>query len=104
MSRKRFLIDVHMQIDLELDDLVIDRCVNNEDEDGVPQERSDNGTGWRDHYYDLDTAESVAQHLAYNLGIKERSLSSLDGWGDLADDDLATTHFVGIDYEVRATR
>ncbi len=40
---------------------------------------------WRETFYDLQTSEDVAGHLAYNL-VQGSRLTSLDGFADQADD------------------
>lgn len=59
----------------------------------------ENIDGWRDHFYDLTTIQDVAEHLAWNLGIRGDRLSNLDGFADLPD-NAATAEMVGdVDYE-----
>ncbi len=40
---------------------------------------------WRESFYSLLSEEAVASHLAYNL-VKDRRLSSLDGFADQPED------------------
>lgn len=68
---------------IELFDEVVGRCVENLDEDANPQPDVQGGTGWRNMYYDLRTADAVAQHIAFNCALNDRPLSTLDGWADL---------------------
>lgn len=80
---------------------VVARCVENQDDDGVPQADVRGGTGWRNLYYgDLGTESKVIEHLAYNCAANgvER-VNRLDGWADLAD-DAATMHIENETWEV----
>lgn len=77
---------------------VIARCVENKDDRGVPQPRTQGGTGWRDHFYDLDTPQKVIAHLAYNAvanGLTD--LRGLDGWADLPHDAATMRADVDVD-------
>lgn len=68
----KFLVDFMVTVEVDvIDPRVIDRCVNNE-------------AGWREHYYDISTAEQVAEHLAYNYARNDADVNQLDGWADLA--------------------
>lgn len=81
---------VSVPVTVEIHDpSVIDRCVKNHDDEGRPHPIGD-GEGWRDHYYELRTAEQVIEHIAFNAinnGIDD--ISRLDGWADL-DSSAAT--------------
>lgn len=67
------------------DDDVVDRCLQNHDDAGVPQPRQSGGPGWQDKFYELDTKEKVLGHLGWNLGVKNRHVSNLEGYADLDD-------------------
>lgn len=75
------------------DESVIARCVENHDDEGVPQSDVRGGTGWRNLFYDLDTEADVFAHLAYNCALNgiER-VNRLDGWADLRDDAATMTN------------
>lgn len=67
--------------------IVIDRCVQNHDDEGTPQPDEKGGTGWRNTFYRLDTTDKVLAHLAYNCVVNDVARANqLDGWGDLPDD------------------
>lgn len=100
MAEQHFRVSVQLEIAVTLDDEVVRRCVENLDDAGQPQPDERGSRGWRNIYYDLHTPERVAEHMAYNLAIRGASLSSLDGWADLAD-DLAAARVIDSDYEAR---
>lgn len=84
MSAWEVGMNVVVEVKVE-DDSAITRCVENHDEDGRPQPDERGGTGWRNTYYPLTSAEEVVEHFADNCirnGIEDAS--RLDGWGDLA--------------------
>lgn len=60
-------------------------------------ERAQDAAFVRD-FYGLDTPEKIAEHLAWNIGLRECDLSRLDGFADL-DNDQATVLLMGADYE-----
>lgn len=68
------------------DENVIDRCVQNQDDRGVPQPFVTGGNGWRNHLYNLETPEDVIEMLAYNYVVNSRWPHELDGWADLSYD------------------
>lgn len=79
-------VDVSVEITVR-DASAILRCVENHDDEGVPQPDERGGTGWRNTYYALRTPVDVMGHLAYNCvanGVKDAS--RLDGWADLERD------------------
>jgi len=39
---------------------------------------------WRSQFYNLDSINDIAEHIAYNL-LRGASLSRLDGWADQPD-------------------
>lgn len=62
----------------------IARCVENHDDQGVPQPDTQGGNGWRNKFYDIRTEDEVLNHFAYvcvNAGYEDAS--RLDGWADL---------------------
>lgn len=63
---REFKVEVRGDIILQLDKAVIAAV----DDD------------WRHSLYDLKTTEEIIEHLAYNLFVNNRMLSSLDGWAD----------------------
>lgn len=46
---------------------------------------------WQADFYKFADEQDVVEHLAYNLAMKDRSLSRLDGWADRSDDDAKVT-------------
>lgn len=40
---------------------------------------------WRSQFYDLYTAQAIAEHIAYNMA-KGRRLSQMDGFANLPDE------------------
>jgi hypothetical protein len=78
MKKRKFLVtftdnaDNEYDAEIELDQKVIDQV----DDD------------WRKCFYNLETPEQIAKHIAYNLVINNYRLSQLDGWADL-DDNMA---------------
>ena len=69
MAKKKFEIIIWGRTVIELDDRVID-AVDDE---------------WREHLYNLNTPEDIAEHIAYNLVINNARLTMLDGWADQDD-------------------
>ncbi len=69
MGKKRFRVEFTGEAVIELDDAVIDAVDDN----------------WRATFCDLNTIYDVAEYIAYNLVINDRSLSHLDGWADMSD-------------------
>jgi len=41
---------------------------------------------WRAFFYNLTTAQEIAEHIAYNIIVNGATLSRLDGFADLPDD------------------
>lgn len=64
------------------DEDVIDRVLQNKDDDGVPQKYG-SGKGWRDQLYNLESVEEIISMLAYNGALNNADVSRLDGWADL---------------------
>lgn len=75
---RKFTVHLETSVELELDEEVISRVINNID-------------NWQNVYYAFDKVEEVAQHIAYNLLINGFSLDQLDGWGDLPADYAKTS-------------
>lgn len=48
---------------------------------------------WREFFYQLDTPEEVAAHIAYNMVINKCNLSNLDGWANLPNHAAKITGF-----------
>lgn len=71
MAIRRFHIDLSCIVEVDADVI-----------DGVDAE-------WRKRFYDLDTPEEVAQHIAFNLLANGARLSQLDGFADRHDDAAA---------------
>lgn len=57
---------------------------------------------WVHDFYGLDTPEKIAEHLAYNVGLHNHSVASLDGFADRADTDV-NAQIVWTDYETERT-
>lgn len=66
MTKHTFNIELAIDATLVLDDAVLN-AVNDE---------------WRGTFYNLQTWEAIAEHIAYNLIINKRELNQLDGWAD----------------------
>lgn len=47
---------------------------------------------WRQTFYDLLGEEKIVEHLAFNAA-QGRSLTSLEGWADLKDEQLKVVGF-----------
>lgn len=67
------------------DENVIDRVLQNQDDQGVPQPLG-SGRGWQDNLYTLTSAEKVIEMLAYNYVVNDRQAHQLDGWADIEVD------------------
>lgn len=84
---RTFEATVEMTVRITInDESVIDRCVENHDDQGVPQPDEKGGRGWRNTLYDLRTPEDVIEMLAYNWVVNHRVAHELDGWADLKVD------------------
>lgn len=66
---------------------VIDRVVQNQNDEGVPQPRKKGGDGWQDYMYDMNE-EEVYQHLAWNYIRNHLRVNNLDGWADCDESDV----------------
>lgn len=86
MSDHVVVVTCTVHIDVNDPD-VIDRCVQNKNDDGVPVPYGTGQAGWRDTLYNLATREDVLKHLAYNAVLNGREdLHYMDGWADLDRD------------------
>jgi hypothetical protein len=98
MENKQYIVDFMVDVKVTINDPdVIDRCVNNHDDQGIPQSDQRGSSGWRNMFYDLREKEEVIKHLAHNClynGITRAN--RLDGWAD-CDDDAATMEIFDID-------
>lgn len=83
MAKRRFNVTLTGYAYIELDDDVID-VVDEE---------------WRGCFYNLHSAEQIAQHIAYNLIVNEVPLSILDGWADQPDSNARILEFVDWDVD-----
>ena len=70
MGKKRFRVEFTGEAVIELDDAIFD-AVDDE---------------WRSVFYDLNTIYDIAEHIGYNLVIRNCPLSRMDGWADMPDD------------------
>lgn len=79
-----FAVSVTQELYIVINDPnVIDRVLQNQDDEGVPQERKRGGSGWRDHFYDLRSEEEVVEMIASAYALYRSEINSLDGWADL---------------------
>ncbi len=62
--------DIHFEGSIELDDKVI----NNVDD------------SWRKLFYDFNTPQQIAEHIAFNMIVNDLTLSRIDGFANLSDD------------------
>lgn len=80
-------VTLTVEVELQIADEAIRRCVENED-------------GWRETYYDLQTPEDVAEHLAANIGLAGARPCHLDGWSDLPDEAVQASDWELLHSEV----
>lgn len=85
MAKYQIEATVLVEVDIN-DDSVIRRCVENWNDENKPVPYGQGQRGWRDVLYDLAEEDEVIEHLAYNLGIRDRYLTQLDGWADMTDE------------------
>ena len=71
MAKRKFFVELTCEI--EIDDDVISAVDDK----------------WRSFYYDLNDADAVATHVAFNMLVNGANLSQLDGFADKSD-DMAT--------------
>lgn len=81
-----FEVDVTMTVRLRISDAVL---ALSQDPD------------WVRDFYGLDTPEKIAEHLAWNLGVRDRDLDDLDGF---ADQPRSAAHAEVIDTEYGVRR
>lgn len=74
MEKRKF--SVALTCDIEIDDDVI-AAVDGE---------------WRSRFYQLDTPEEVAAHIAFNILLHGARLSQLDGFADKKDEAVTLLH------------
>ena len=71
---------------------IIDRVLQNHDDQGVPQPLKRGGTmggtGWQDMFYQFDNEDDLIRWLADCIGQRGYTLSRMDGYADLNDDDI----------------
>ena len=96
MAKYQIEATVLIEVDIE-DDSVIRRCVENWNDENQPVPYGQGQRGWQDMFYDLTDEAQVIEHLAYNLGIRDRYLPSLDGWADM-DNDAANARIENISW------
>lgn len=81
----RFSVVAELELVITVGDpSALARCLDNHDENGVPQPDQRGGSGWRNVYYPLTTLGQVLEHWTFNAvqnGITD--VSRLDGWADL---------------------
>jgi hypothetical protein len=80
---RKFKVEFRGSISIELDERVIN-AVNEE---------------WRSSFYDLNTPEDIAAHIAYNMAFNRLPLSHLDGWADMPDSKANIGSSMEIDIE-----
>ena len=67
--------DIHFEGSIELDNKVI---ANVDD-------------SWRTMFYDFNTPQQVAEHIAFNMIVNDLKLSGIDGFANLPD-EMATLY------------
>ena len=80
---RKFFVSWVVECELELDENVI----NVVDDD------------WRKYLYNLNTAEEIAEHLAYNFVMNRTRLSMLDGWANMKDTQAETVSLDTYDWQ-----
>jgi hypothetical protein len=85
MTAREYSVYTHVNVIVKCrDDKAITRCVENWDENEVPQPDVRGGSGWRNMLYDLRDESDVIEHWVSNAvrnGVEDAS--RLDGWADL---------------------
>lgn len=93
-------ITIRVEVD-EDSTTIIRRCIENHDDEGVPQPDERGGRGWRNLFYPCKTRNDVIEHLAFAMGVRGYSLPQMDGFADLADDaaraDVADVQFIAVE-------
>lgn len=83
MAKRTFEVTFTGTAIIELDDDVIN-AVNTE---------------WRDTFYNLNTTEQIAEHIAFNLIVNNSDLDDLDGFADQPEDNARIVENVEWDIE-----
>lgn len=82
MAKRKFTVHIETEVEMNIDDSVINQI----DDD------------WREMFYpDITTPCKIVEHLAYNMVLFDRKLSSLEGFANLSD-SAVTIH--GINQEI----
>lgn len=79
----RFRVSITTTIEIAIDDAIVALCGD---------------AAWVRDFYGLGTPEEIAEHLAYNVGLRYRSVSRLDGFADRADADVVA-RVTDVEYE-----
>ena len=94
---QEFEVTLAYRVTIKINDPdVIDRVLQNKNDEGIPQARRGPneewrpGLGWQDVFYSLDR-DGVLAMLADNCGVRGYDLSQLDGWADLPDEAIKIT-------------
>ena len=70
---RKFRVTFETEVEIHIDDKVIHQV----------------DAEWRKHFYaDLTSPHKIAEHLAYNIVLYDRKLSSLDGFANLPDNSI----------------
>ena len=94
----KYQIEATVLIEVDINDpTVITRCVENWNDEGQPVPYGQGLRGWRDVLYNLTDEDEVLEMLAYNLAIRDRYLTQLDGWADMTN-EAADARIVDIDW------
>lgn len=81
----RYTVEITFEVEMEIDPEVIALALTEE---------------WRSEFYQLANEADVLEMLAYNIAIKDRSLSHLDGWADREDSQAVVIRDDMIDFVV----
>ena len=84
MATRTFTVHLEADVEIEIDDRAIDTVDDS----------------WRQYFYDLETPEDIAGHIAYNMVVNRLGLSRMDGWADL--DNMLAVIIAGPDWEISA--
>ena len=82
----KFLVEVTVMVEVEFNDEIAALA---------------NDAEWVDKFYGLDTPESIAQHLAWNIAVRDRDLSGIDGFADRSNDEVSA-RVEWVDFDVTA--
>jgi hypothetical protein len=83
--KRRYAVSVTLECELECDDEVITRV---------------HEASWKRQFYTFASDEQAVEMIAENL-FKQRSLPSLDGWGDCSDVQARLRSEELVDWEVK---